>query len=166
MVGSNASIVANRRAIRMANLSAADMIKAELASGATAPVVSNDAKAENLSAAEMLKKELAGEEAKEDEVGEKAVEPEEVAAAVVAEAEVSMPAVDETTPRGTKRTAAQVEEEEEAEEEEDDEDDDEVDEADAFLSSAILKPAAEEKTKLPPLKMMGNNVVEQDDTVK
>lgn len=157
MVGSNASIVANRKAIRMANLSAAEMIKAELAGGGA------DGE-KNLSAAEKLKRELKGEsgEASVEEV----VEEEPVVAKEKEDETMPDATPAETTPRGTKRKAGEAvsapasdtEDTTEVEETEDSE-------VDSFLSKAIVAPA-EKSSKLPPLKMMGNNVVEQDDTVK
>lgn len=158
MVGSNASIVANRKAIRMANLSAAEMIKAELAGGGA------DGE-KNLSAAEKLKRELKGESgASIEEIVEEEKKEEPAAAAEDSNMADAAPA--ETTPRGIKRKAGEAvsapasdtEETTELEETEDSE-------VDSFLSKAIVAPA-EKSSKLPPLKMMGNNVVEQDDTVK
>lgn len=172
MVGSNSSIVANRKAIRMANLSAAEMIKAELAGGAAAD---STAVKKNLSAAELLKKELAGESVEEDTTmaePEKIVEiVEEAMNAVpepaVEEAAVAAVEVDETMgvdgePRGHKRKADEVEEEKVEEDEDEDEE-----AVDAFLAASLLPPVVVPGIQVPaPLKLMGNNVVEQEDTVQ
>lgn len=157
MVGSNASIVANRKAIRMANLSAAEMIKAELAGGGA------DGE-KNLSAAEKLKRELKG------EAGGATIEEivEEEPAAEKEKDDETMPdaAPTETTPRGTKRKAGEAVSAPASDTEDTTEvEETEESEVDSFLSKAIVAPG-EKSSKLPPLKMMGNNVVEQDDTVK
>lgn len=187
MVGSNQSIVANRKAIRMANLSAAEMIKAEMA-GLKKPGGEKKevklAKQENLSAAEKLKRELKGEteEVVEEEEEEKpVVETEEEVKieeeavveektgeepAVVAEEDVKMAtaAEDETeiTPRGTKRKAVDSADAS-ANPWDDEEEAPPTVDVDAFIATAVAEP---EKHKVAPLKDMGNNVVEQEDTVK
>lgn len=167
MVGSNSSIVANRKAIRMANLSAAEMIKAELAGGA---VADSTAVKRNLSAAELLKKELAGESVEEDTTmaePEKIVEIVEEAMEAVPEPAVAAVEVDETMgidgePRGHKRKADEVEEEKVEEDEDEDEE-----AVDAFLAASLLPAVVVPGIQVPaPLKLMGNNVVEQEDTVQ
>lgn len=156
LVGSNASIVANRKAIRMANLSAAEMIKAELAAGGTDATAAK----KNLSAAELLKRELAG--GSEEVEKEMEVEKETEKATEVEDVVEEMPASDASVSKGVKRTADEVAQEDK---EDDDEDEDE-DEVDAFLAAALIP-------QLPPavaapltIKLLGNNVVEQEDTVK
>lgn len=140
MVESNSSIVANRKALRMANLSAADMIKAELA----APPLDNK---KNLSAAEKLKRELKGEVFDMDTGADGKTE----------EAESAAVELEEEAPHGIKRKIEEIEEV--VAEEEDAEDG-----VDAFLSSAVATPVA--VPAQAPLKQMGNGVVEQEDTVK
>lgn len=198
MVGSNASIVQNRKAIRMANLSAAEMIKAELSNVSAGGAGDDDQAAvkKNLSAAELLKKELAGEGGEEEAVGDdvKMVD-EGTAAALDDEMEVAVAvdtvtgdaagiaavpgvvtetieaprvdaAMEETSPRGLKRKVEEVEEPaaDGAKAEDDEDDDDEDDDAvDAFLAASLLAPTTAQKPA--PLKLMGNNVAEQEDTV-
>lgn len=163
MVGSNSSVVANRAAIRMANISAAEMFKAELASGT---VGESTAVTKNLSAAEKLKKELMG-ETKEDTKMEEIVESKvEVKEEVKAEGVdgIFMDVVDEAVggvPRGVKRKVDEAVAEEIKSEEDDDEDDPAVD---AFLAASLV-PAVGVPAPAP-LKLMGGNVVEQEDTVK
>ncbi|KAK4052566.1 5'-3' exoribonuclease 2 [Microbotryomycetes sp. JL221] len=195
MVGSNSSIVANRRAIRMANLNAAEMIKAEMNAGGASPPV-NLAKEKNLSAAEMLKQELKkeqdkGSEVEVEDVVEAVVETEtkpveeklqETVDAAMTESAV---AAASSSPRGIKRKADEAEVDdkseptvegedvldEEDQDDNDDEDDDD-DEVAAFLTEAVKGPEEVPVTmegdasKLPPLKQLGNNMVEQEDTVK
>ncbi|KAL8287373.1 hypothetical protein RQP46_003825 [Phenoliferia psychrophenolica] len=167
MVGSNSSIVANRKAIRMANISAADMIKAELASGDIEPQDATAVK-QNLSAAEKLKAELLGGGGDDDTTMN---EVEKVVEAQVEEAvpalnatpavEEAIPVEDEgTSPRGIKRKAEGLEEEAE----EDDEEDDET--VDAFLASSLIPVAVPAVIKPAELKLLGNNMVEQEDSVK
>ncbi|KAK4047900.1 5'-3' exoribonuclease 2 [Microbotryomycetes sp. JL201] len=167
LVGSNSSIVANRRAIRMANLNAAEMIKAELSAGKTADPAETGvdlAKEKNLSAAEMLKQELKKEQEKGDQIKvedviEAAVEDdtkdveekvEEVVEAAMDEAPAS------SSPRGVKRKADEAEVDKDNGQEAGQDDEDEDDDTKAPGSEA----------KLPPLKQLGNNMVEQEDTVK
>ncbi|KAM0789101.1 hypothetical protein ACM66B_003157 [Microbotryomycetes sp. NB124-2] len=172
LVGSNSSIVANRRAIRMANLNAAEMIKAELSAGSnTVEPVQDLAKGKNLSAAEMLKQELKkeedkGQEVKVEDVVEAIVEDETkqvenkveevVEAAMVEDATV---APTSSSPRGVKRKADEAQVDEDAEDDDDDEEEEEED-------AVAVKAPAGEASKLPPLKQVGNNMVEQEDTVK
>jgi len=166
MVGSNASIVANRAALRMGNLTQADLTNAELSKDAIK--AADPAAKKNLSAAERLKRELAGlsaepeaEEAKitevvEPEAAAKSTADEPMDEAINAEADASrgIKRKAEGTPTGTPAASdAGVD-----------------DGAEAFLEAAIV-PAKPELTALgtvapPPLKHMGNNVVEQEDTVK
>ncbi|KAI5480844.1 5'-3' exoribonuclease 2 [Pseudohyphozyma bogoriensis] len=178
MVGSNSDIVRNRGKLRMANLSAAEMLKAEMSDAPASKPEDKTASSKNLSAAEALKKQLAMadddvEEMKEE--GAAPVEPvllatpaieentEEVATkplvpAAEAGEDSTMAEGETSSPRGHKRKAEEVEKDEAVEAEE------ETDGADAFLKSAVVAPAG---ASVPaPLKMMGNNVVEQEDTVK
>ncbi|GAA5977728.1 hypothetical protein JCM11641_001390 [Rhodosporidiobolus odoratus] len=168
LVGSNASIVANRKALRMANLSAADMLKAELAGGEAPAVEKGEGEKDEPAVVEEKKAEEAGEaEAKKNA---------EAAAALKAHllaGDGEDPAEEVTSPRGTKRPAppepADAEMQEAIEEEADDAQEDA--EVNAFLQNSLLPPKPATVAGLgvdqpPPLKMLGNNVVEQDDTVK
>ncbi|SCV70596.1 BQ2448_3358 [Microbotryum intermedium] len=201
MVGSNASIVANRKAIRMANLSAKEMIKAEMeaSNGAAATSegnpkarsVSPTASKKNSNAAEMLRKQMMGGEQEEQEQ-EQAVEADAVEVEQIVEENVEVAPIEaepeaegakkdddpksddevsaidvdasESSPRGTKRKVEDVEPEsaEVTELEEDEEEDDDESSED----TSIVVPGGVHKVKVAPLKHMGNNVVEQDDTVK
>ncbi|SDA02305.1 BZ3500_MvSof-1268-A1-R1_Chr7-3g09627 [Microbotryum saponariae] len=193
MVGSNASIVANRKAIRMANLSARDMIKAEMqaSNGGTEETQKErsgwpTASKQNSSAAELLKKQMMGgdeEEETEQEVeaeAEKADEENGRMAATEPEAvdekkdeapqidgEASAIDVDvdasEASPRGTKRKVEDVEPESA---EVTDLEDDGEDDDESSEDTSIVVPGGVHKVKVAPLKHMGNNVVEQDDMVK
>lgn len=158
MVGSNSSIVANRVALRMANLSASEMIKAELASGAPSAGEAVTAVKKNSSAAELLKKEMMGGGDEDDLMG-----------AVDAKLEATITEVvddkmaggeEEDGPRGIKRKADEAVEEVVVPEDDDEEDD----AVSAFLTSALVAPVGVPAQQ--PLKLMGNNVVEQEDTVK
>ncbi|GAA5906738.1 hypothetical protein JCM6882_003289 [Rhodosporidiobolus microsporus] len=172
-LGSNASIVANRKALRMANLSAAEMMKAEL-SAATGDAAAAEAGDD----AEMA------DEKKAEEEGAKEAEKNSAAAAKL-KAELlagSPPPADgdeSTSPRGTKRPAPpeppSADAEEAAESEAPSRDEGVEPGADekvnAFLESSLLPPkpamvAGLDIAQPPPMKMLGNNVVEQDDTVK
>ncbi|KAM0747709.1 hypothetical protein T439DRAFT_94877 [Meredithblackwellia eburnea MCA 4105] len=163
--GSNSSIVANRKAIRMANLSAADLIKAEMASGNVAirePEPVDAAKEKNASAAAKLKAELLGGIGEEEDVD---VEMEE---SVVVEEKVEEPVVVEekdgeeiTSPRGKKRKAD--EDGDSSEGPDGEETNGESDEVDSFLASAVTTPG---KVRPAPIKLLGNNMAEQEDTVK
>lgn len=149
VAGGNSSIVANRKAIRMANLNAADMLKAELAGGLD--FGPSSPRESNASAAESLKKEMADSQEKED-AEEKMID-------------------EDTTPRGTKRKVEAVVTPDVEEEEEEDEDADVV----AFLTSAVANvetvvagvggARTTTVTTAPPLTVTGN-MVEQEDTVK
>jgi 5'-3' exoribonuclease 2 len=176
MVNSNASIVANRKALRLANLSAADMIKAELAASASGE--GELAVPEEKNAVEDAEKEdskALEEEQKAENAGQAEAEKNAKAAAKLKAELLGAPATaeEETSPRGTKRPAPpeapSAEGDEAVEEEANDEDEDA--EVNAFLTDSLLPPkpsliAGLDVAQPPPLKLMGNNVVEQDDTVK
>lgn len=153
MVGSNSSIVANRKAIRMANLSAADILKAELASGDIEPEDSAAVK-KNADAAAKLKAELLGGGGDDPDTPMGDVAAVEQALPVASESEA---------PRGIKRKADGVVDDE-ADAEPDDDEDESVD---AFLASSLIPaPASAHTVKPPTLKLLGNNMVEQEDSVK
>lgn len=176
MVNSNASIVANRKALRMANLSAADMIKAELAAAAGGEgELSTPAEKEAVEDAEMVDSKALEEEQKAEEAGQVDAEKNAKAAAKLkAELLGGGGGEEDTSPRGTKRPAPpeapSAEGAEAVEEEATDADEDA--EVNAFLTDSLLPPkpaeliAGLDVAQPPPLKLMGNNVVEQDDTVK
>ncbi|GAA5866607.1 hypothetical protein JCM8547_005474 [Rhodosporidiobolus lusitaniae] len=172
MVGSNASIVANRKALRMANLSAADMIKAELAAASGQGELDTPLEQEAAHEAEQVDSKALEDEKAAEEAGKAEAEKNSAAAAKL-KAELLGEAVDDTSPRGTKRPAPPeapgAELDEALEEEADDEDEDA--EVNAFLTDSLLPPkpamvAGLDIAQPPPLKHMGNNVVEQDDMVK
>lgn len=163
MVGSNKSVVANRMALRMANLSAADMLKAELASETGA----QDGGAETVDPEVVEEKEA-------EEAGRAEAEKNSAAAAKLkAELMGSDETIDES-PRGKKRPASSVVEDEGSEavlDPEAGEDDSEDASVNAFLEDSLTAPKPAMVAGLnieqpPPLKMLGNNVVEQDDGVK
>ncbi|GAA5825421.1 hypothetical protein JCM3770_002129 [Rhodotorula araucariae] len=172
MTGGNKSIVQNRMALRMANLSAAEMMKAQLAAGDAAPAADDaSAKDADVDGPEMQKEQEAEEAGRAE-----AVRNAEAAAKLKAELLASSEGDAEmaaTSPRGTKRTASV----DAAETQESTDADPEIGEDDteatvnAFLESSLLPPkpamvAGLNISEPPPLKLMGNNVVEQDDTVK
>ncbi|BGO90993.1 hypothetical protein NBRC10512_002249 [Rhodotorula toruloides] len=175
LVGSNKSIVANRMAIRMANLSAADMLKAELAAGSS----SSDAKTETPAAEEddaEVKKEKEAEEAGKAEAERNSAAAAKLKAEMLASSEDQM-ADEATSPRGTKRAAppddgvGSQDPDDALDPEVDEDDEEDADGVNAFLKSSLLPPKPAMVAGLgiaepPPLKMLGNNVVEQDDTVK
>lgn len=175
LVGSNKSIVANRMAIRMANLSAADMLKAELAAGSS----SSDAKTETPAAEEddaEVKKEKEAEEAGKAEAERNSAAAAKLKAEMLASSEDQM-ADEATSPRGTKRAAppddgvGSQDPDDALDPEVDEDDEEDADGVNAFLESSLLPPKPAMVAGLgiaepPPLKMLGNNVVEQDDTVK
>lgn len=186
LVGDNASIVANRRAIRMAGLKASDTnhsLSLTTPGGAGtggAGAVNKpdetrdeddemkaekeaeekgleDAKQSNASAAAALKAALlAGSLDGDDDDGDKKIDGDDAA--------------ESTSPRGTKRKASstpggETPIDEEAGERESD------DKVNAFLADSLLPPTPATVAGLgaqvpPELKSMGNNVVEQEDTVK
>jgi hypothetical protein len=175
MVGDNASIVANRRAIRMAGLKASDTKHSlEL----TAPGVTTGG-GESASTTTQVSKEDEKEMAIEKEAEEKGVEDAKksnASAAAALKASLLAGSLDDddedtiTSPRGTKRKAASSSGDatpldEEAGEQESD------DKVNAFLKDSLLPPTPATVAGLgaqvpPELKPMGNNVVEQEDTVK
>jgi 5'-3' exoribonuclease 2 len=162
--GSNSSIVANRVAIRMANLNAAQMLKAELDGSsmiATPVVVDKTAVASNMSAAERLRLEMMGGVESSSEVTE-------------VEDVVKVEDVVELSPAGVKRKAEEdlvkevvegvdVEVAIEADEEDDEEDESEEDAPVGAILPVVL-PGGHAGT--PQLVLMGNNVAEQEDIVK
>lgn len=173
MVGSNKSIVANRMALRMANLSAADMIKAELASGGQPPLAQAE---DEVDGAEMQQEKQA------EEAGRAEAERNSAAAAKLKAEMLGSQDDDVTSPRGTKRAAPPVEGTETQDSTDVDAEPSEAlaatagegggdAEVNAFLESSLLPPkpamiAGLNVAEPPTLKMLGNNVVEQDDTVK
>lgn len=159
--GSNSSIVANRKAIRMANLNAAEMLKAEIASGKSGKPTDGTATVVNGSAAARLKAEMMGEEEVDVEMS-KTVEDD--VDAETEDAEMATSALEPITQsmelsspsRGIKRKAEEDAVAEVVEEEEEDEE------------PAILLPPgiAGAHSGTPQLVLMGNNVAEQEDIVK
>lgn len=167
MTGGNKSIVQNRMALRMANLSAAEMMKAQLAAGDDAAAAAPAA--EEVDDPEM-KQEQEAEEAGRAEAARNADAAAKLKAELLASSEGD---ADATSPRGTKRSAdvdaAEMQDAADADPE-NDEDEDEAT-VNAFLESSLTAPEPAMVAGLnirepPPLKLMGNNVVEQDDTVK
>ncbi|GAA5868758.1 hypothetical protein JCM3774_003881 [Rhodotorula dairenensis] len=164
MVGSNKSIVANRMALRMANLSAADMLKAELAGESVAPSVD----------ASDSETELAQEQQAEEAGRAEAEKNSAAAAKLKAELLATETPEDETSPRGMKRPAAVAVDDESVDsafDQEAGDDDDEDANVNAFLQDSLVPPKPAMVAGLnieqpPPLKLLGNNVVEQDDAVK
>ena len=164
MVGSNKSIVANRMALRMANLSAADMLKAELAGeNAASSAEATDSEAELV------------QEREAEEAGRAEAEKNSAAAAKLkAELLASDPPEEDASPRGTKRTATVAAEDDSTDsafDQEPGDDDDEDADVNAFLQDSLVPPKPAMVAGLnieqpPPLKLLGNNVVEQDDAVK
>lgn len=167
MVGSNKSIVANRMALRMANLSAADMLKAELAGGTEASTPTSETTADETDPE--LTKEKEAEEAGRAEAERNSA----AAAKLRAELLASDDTANDGSPRGTKRNAdtAVDEETDSGLDPEAGEDDSEDASVNAFLQDSLVPPKPAMVAGLnieqpPPLKLMGNNVVEQDDAVK
>ena len=164
MVGSNKSIVANRMALRMANLSAADMLKAELAGeNAASSAEATDSEAELV------------QEREAEEAGRAEAEKNSAAAAKLkAELLASDTPEEDASPRGTKRTASAAAEDDSTDsafDQEAGDDDDEDADVNAFLQDSLVPPKPAMVAGLnieqpPPLKLLGNNVVEQDDAVK
>lgn len=158
--GGNSSIVANRMKIRMANLSAGEMLKAELG-GAKGGVVTNAA------AALKLKRELMGEVDEEEEE----VKEEETKGEVKEEEEIKEEKMDESSIesplRGIKRKVEEL-----ATKSEEDSEESAIED---FISAVpttkeIVIPGvggvrATTVTTAPPITVTGNTV-EQEDTVQ
>jgi len=171
MIGDNASIVANRRAIRMAGLKAEDTNHSLVlpGGGATSSGVSKEEKEEM--EVEKQAEEKGAEEAKQSNADAAAA----LKAAMFASNDDDGDAtIEEVSPRGTKRKASASAEgstapgspiDEEAGERESEE------KVNAFLADSLLPPkpatiAGVGSVVPPELKSMGNNQVEQEDTVK
>lgn len=177
-VGDNASIVANRRAIRMAGLKASDTNHSLnlTAAGAAATAglgVEVTQQEEEEMKVEKQAEEAGLEEAKKSNASAAAALKAALLAGTLEEDDPVQAGHTDTSPRGTKRKAppsnltsgdATPVDEEAGERESDDK-------VNAFLADSLLPPTPATVAGLgaqvpPELKPMGNNVVEQEDTVK
>jgi len=168
MIGDNASIVANRRAIRMAGLKAEDTKHSlGLPGGGGSSSTSVSKEEEEEMEVEKQAEEKGAEEAKKSNADAAAA----LKAAMFASNDDEEVTTEEFSPRGTKRKASASAEgsitpvDEEAGETESE------DKVNAFLADSLLPPkpatVAGVGAVVPPeLKSMGNNQVEQEDTVK
>ncbi|GAA5956490.1 hypothetical protein JCM3765_003461 [Sporobolomyces pararoseus] len=179
MVGDNASIVANRRAIRMAGLKASDTNHSlELTAAGSSATAGGGGNGSEVSKEEEKEMEV---EKEAEEKGLEEAKKSNASAAAALKAALLAGSIDEeekedpttTSPRGTKRKAPsssstsgeQTPLDEEAGERESD------DKVNAFLADSLLPPTPATVAGLgaqvpPELKPLGNNVVEQEDTVK
>lgn len=157
--------MANRGALRMANLTAAQMLKAEVDGKTLPPAIADGDKTaakSNLSAAERLKLEMAGED--EVKVEESSINLESVDVKVESDVKMELDPTSDgiDAARGIKRKATTPipkEEEEEVVQDEDEETDD-------GPSGSATPLIVGQHAGLPQLVLLGNNVAEQEDIVK